>query len=295
MNYSFVSSLEDWRLNMTNILITGISGNVGSAVAKYLDTINIPYIAGVRDPLKYKKAVALDFENPSTYDNALKGIDSLFLVRPPRLTDIKGIFEPFINACVKNGVKHIVFLSLLGIENNPFPPHYRIEKCIKASGIPHTFIRPSFFMQNLTGQHLEDIVQTNQLFIPCGNAKVSFIDTDDIGEIIGKSLINDLADNHYYTLTGPKAIDYYEVARVMTKVLGRPITYTKPSLWHFRKVMLERGTPKAFVNVMVALYFTTMMGMAKSVTNTAETLLGRPPHDIEIFIQNNQALFNPST
>lgn len=55
------------------------------------------------------------------------------------------------------GIKHIVFLSLLGVEKNPIVPHAKIEAMIKASGIPYTFLRPSFFMQNLLSQHGDEL------------------------------------------------------------------------------------------------------------------------------------------
>ncbi|MBU3112378.1 NmrA family NAD(P)-binding protein [Clostridium lacusfryxellense] len=102
-------------------------------------------------------------------------IGKILLVRPPQLTDVKGIFNPFIQKCKVNGVKQVIFLSLLGAEKNPFPPHHKIEKAILASGIPYTFIRPSFFMQNLSTTHATDIKERDDLFIPCGKAKISGI------------------------------------------------------------------------------------------------------------------------
>lgn len=59
---------------------------------------------------------------------------------------------------------------------------------IVSLGLPHTFIRPSFFMQNLSTTHREDICQRNDLFIPAGNAKTSFIDTADIAAVAAKVL-----------------------------------------------------------------------------------------------------------
>ena len=77
----------------------------------------------------------------------------------------------------------------------------------------------------------------------------------------------------------------------MTKVLGTPITYSKPSLWRFRKVMLQRGMKKDFVNVMVMLYLITQLGNAKEVTDTAEKVLGHEPRTIEKYIQDYQEDF----
>jgi len=205
----------------------------------------------------------------------------------PQLTDVLGIFVPFIQKCKEVGVKQIVFLSLLGVERNPFPPYYKIEKAIVASGIPYTFIRPSFFMQNLSTTHAADIKERNDLFIPARNAKVSFIDTRDIGEIIGRTLVEEGHENKAYTITGAEVITYYQVADSMTRLLGRKIIYSNPHLFKFRKDMINRGVKKGFATVMMVLYLTTKLGMANHVTNTAEILLKRKPRSIDEFMKDH--------
>lgn len=275
------------------ILLTGITGNVGSAVVEYLKGNNINFQAGVRNVKKSKQQddsieyIHFDFEDTNTYDTALKGVTKVFLVRPPQLTDVKGIFDPFIQKCKTFGVKQIVFLSLLGAEKNPFPPHHKIEKSILASGVPYTFIRPSFFMQNLSTTHAEDIKKRDDLFIPSGKAKISFIDTRDIGEIIGRTLLEKGHENKAYVITGSEAITYFKVADSMTKILGRKITYSNPSLFNFRGDMINRGIKKEFATVMMILYLTTKLGMANHVTNTAEVLLKRKPRTIDDFIKDH--------
>ena len=274
------------------ILLTGITGNVGSAVVNYLKSINVGFVAGVRNIERSKlqddsiQYIHFDFQDTVTYETALYGVKKVFLVRPPQLTDVRGIFIPFIQKCIKIGVKQIVFLSLLGAEKNPFPPHHKIEKAIVKSEIPYTFIRPSFFMQNLSTTHAQDIKERDDLFIPSGKAKVSFIDTRDIGEIIGRTLVEEGHKYKAYTITGPEAITYLKVADTMTRVLGRKITYSNPSLFKFRKDMIERGIKKDFATVMMVLYLTTKLGMANHVTNTAELILKRKPRTIEDFIKD---------
>lgn len=281
---------------MNNILITGVSGNVGSAVLKYLETLNTKVHIGVRSISKYKDVNEtvtvreLDFENPNTYKSALKNMDKIFIVRPPQITDVDGVFLPFVNACKEAGIKHIVFLSLIGIEKNTIPPHHKIEKVIVASNIPYTFIRPSFFMQNLIEPHGEDIKERNQIIIPAGKAKTNFIDTEDIGEIIGRVLLGDGHMNKAYDITGCEIVDYYQVARMMTEVLGRTIVYTKPSLLKFYLHMTKKHT-KTKVLVMIFLYISTRLGMAKSYSQEAEILLERKPKTMKEFIENNKSIW----
>jgi len=95
-------------------------------------------------------------------------------------------------------------------------------------------------MQNLSTTHVDDIKERDDLFIPSGKAKISFIDTRDIGEIIGRIITEEGHKNKAYTITGSEAITYFEVADTMTRVFGRKITYLNPSLFKFRKdIMLE--------------------------------------------------------
>ncbi len=277
----------------STILITGITGNVGSDVANHLLKLKVPFKAGVRDIQKARKAlgseiefVEFDFEAPETYDYALKDVNKIFLMRPPALADVEKQIKPFIDFAALKGIEQIVFLSLMGIEKNPIPPHYKIEKLILKSGISYTFLRPSFFMQNLNTTHCFDIKERNDIFIPCGKAKVSFIDTRDIGEVGAIALLEDKHKNKAYTLTGGEALDYYQVADSFTAILGRKITYSNPSPLKFRKTMIQRGIKKEFANVMVMLYITTRLGMAKSVTNDLEMILNRKPASIEQYIRD---------
>ncbi len=81
------------------------------------------------------------------------------------------------------------------------------------------------------------------------------------------------------------------MAKIMTIILGIKITYSKPSLFKFRKTMLERGIKKDFVTVMVMLYLITQLGNAKEVTDTAAKVLGHAPRTIQNYIFDNQKYF----
>lgn len=275
-----------------NILITGISGNVGNAAYQYLVDQEVNIYAGVRSIEKYEgrydrvELRKLDMTDRSTYKTALESMDSVFLVRPPALKDVDGIFVPFIQACVVNGIKHIVFLSLIGIEKNPFPPHHKIEKAIVSSGINYTFIRPSFFMQNLVDAHSDEIKYNNEIFIPSGKAKINFIDARDIGEICGRVMLSVDHYNKAYDVTGPEVLTYKDIARKMSVILGRPIIYSKPSMLKFRKAMINKGVEKKFVTVMMMLYLTTRLGMADTMSDDAVEILGRKGKSIDEFIND---------
>lgn len=165
------------------------------------------------------------FLDPTSYEKALEGVHSVFLMRPPSLSKPKRDMLPFLKAAKAAGIKKIVFISLLGVEKNPFPPHGKIEKMIKDLKINYVFLRPSFFMQNLNTNHLEEIKDRDELFIPAGQSKTSFVDTRDIASAAAITLLEDKYQNLALDLTGKEAIDYDEIAEILSEVLERNIQY----------------------------------------------------------------------
>ena len=290
------------------ILITGASGNVGLETVRELlkrsDRNQFEVIAGIRDESRPKQepdvnpdgSVTLDFTNVTTFDAALSGVSRVLLIRPPQLADVDAYFKPFIDAMKRAGIRQVIFLSLQGVENNSITPHHKIEKLIVESGLPFTFLRPSFFMQNLSTTHRDEIRLRSEIFIPAGNGRTSFVDVRDIGAVAALALTSSTGEylNRGYELTGSEALTYGEVATIMTNVLGRKITYRNPSIlrfiwqkWHTEKNELS------FTLIMVALYTVSKLGKAAGLTKETEQLLGRPPITFQQFASDYRAVWMP--
>ncbi|MGA4467125.1 SDR family oxidoreductase [Bacillus bombysepticus] len=263
------------------ILVTGATGNVGREVVKNLMKRNANF--QVATHRREKKGVYFDFENFSSLKPALMGVTKLFLLRPPHLANAKKYFQPVIDTAKEVGIKHIVFLSLLGVEKNPIVPHAKIEKIIKDSGIPYTLLRPSFFMQNLFSQHGDELRNEKIIEVPAGNGKTSFIDVRDIGEVAAKVLTEDGHEFKAYALTGSDALTYYEVAEIISKETNEHIIYTNPSIFTFRKRMIQKGLKNDFIMVMIGIYTTARLGLAKKITLDLEQLLERKPITLKQF------------
>ncbi|PRS99028.1 NAD(P)-dependent oxidoreductase [Bacillus wiedmannii] len=266
------------------ILITGATGNAGREVVKNLLNKNVEF--QVATHRKNQAGVYLNFEDPSSIQPALKGVKKLFLLRPPHLADTKKYFQPVIDAAKKENIQHIVFLSLLGVEKNPIVPHAKIERIIKESGIPYTFLRPSFFMQNLISQHGDELRKEKIIEVPAGKGKTSFIDVRDIGEVAAKVLTEQGHECKAYSLTGNEALTYYEVADIISKETKQKIIYTNPSILKFKRRMVQKGIKSDYIMVMIGIYTTAKLGLAKKITSDLVNLLGRSPFTMEEFVRD---------
>ncbi|WP_460983918.1 SDR family oxidoreductase [Spirosoma fluminis] len=289
------------------ILITGGSGTVGRETIRELirhsNQRSFEVVAAVRTPTGGKQHsdvqpdsfVYLDFTDTNTFAPAVQGVDRVLLIRPPQLADADTIFKPFIEALRQAGVRQVVFLSLQGVESNPVTPHHKIEKLIVEAGLTFTFLRPSFFMQNLITTHRDEIRLRNELFIPAGDGRTSFVDVRDIGAVATLILRSPISEhaNKSYELTGSEALTYGEVAAVLSKVLGRTITYRNPSILQFVWCKWQRErVPLGFVLVMVALYTVSKLGKAARLTDEAERLLRRRPTTFQQFTHDYRTVWS---
>ena len=281
---------------MGKVMVTGASGNVGGYTAKYLlanhqDVV----VAGTNTDLLHQKygdtatVVYFDFTDSTTFPAALQDVDRVFLMRPPHLGNPEDL-KPFLEALsAKVDIKLVSFLSLIGVEHNPVPPHHKIEKYIKETGMPFCHIRPSFFMQNLSGVHAFEIKQFNNIMVPVRNALTSFIDAEDIGELTAKVLSEpDKHQNKGYSITGSEAIDYWTVAKILSEELGRNIEYANPSPSIAKRYWVQvRKLDKEYSTVMGMLYMMTRMGTAKKVTTVFEDVVGKKPQSFREFVKKN--------
>jgi len=270
-------------------LVTGATGTVGSAVLRALDDRAATVRAAARSPPGDGPAdewVTFDFERPETWGAALSDVDACFLLRPPQLSRVGPIRE-FVDAAARVGVAHCVVLSVLGAERNPLLPHRRIERHVEQSGLTWTFLRPSFFTQNLIEVH-GDALRRGEIAVPAGDGETSFVDARDVGSVAAVALTEPGHDGVAYDLAGPAALPYDEVAAVASEVLGYPVEYTNPSLPAFLLRERRRGRPLGFSVVMAGIDTTAGLGLAGRVTNDVERVLGRPPRDVRTFFEDYQ-------
>ncbi len=288
---------------MSNLFITGATGNIGSEVIRYLMTSAHGHtvFAGVRDIAKAQKQFAeydklryvhFDFEEPDTFAAALQQMDRIFLLRPPHISDVERYFHPLISKIKELQVPEVVFLSVQGTEKSSIIPHHKIEKLIQTFGLDYIFLRPGYFMQNLTTTLLGDIQSKRQIILPAGKAKFNWIDIENIGE--AGALLLDRFDAHKNTapeITGYENEDFAQVVAQINAAIDRPIQYRSVNPIRFFAIKQKEGMATGLILVMILLHFLPRFQPAPAISDFYEKLTGKKPTTLRTFIEREKAKF----
>jgi uncharacterized protein YbjT (DUF2867 family) len=288
---------------MSNILITGATGNIGQEVIRFLYKTNTSnrIIAGVRNIDKAKDIfkefsnldyVHFDMEDSDTFEAALSGINRIFILRPPQISDVDKYFRPLIAAIKRCGIKDIVFLSVQGAETSKVIPHNKIERLIQEYGFDSIFIRPSYFMQNLTTTLLEDIKTKREIILPAGNAKFNWIDIENIGETAA-ILLDKFSEfkNQAFEITGLENENFEKVTALINQVIENPIRYRNVSPIKFYQIKKQDGMVKGMIIVMIVLHFLPRFQKEPNISDFYERLSGKKPTDLKSFIEREKTKF----
>ncbi|MFW5417911.1 NmrA family NAD(P)-binding protein [Nocardiopsis sp. CNT-189] len=288
------------------IVLTGPTGNIGTELLLRLsaEADPPPYRIAAHSPERLRArlgrdlpAVAFDYDDRSTWPAVLDGATSLFLLFPlPSPRTVRTRMEPFIDAAVAAGVRHIVYISVPGAQAGPIVPHNRVENRIRAGGADFTILRCGFFMQNLcraVSTHGVDIVERGEVFIPAGRGRTAFLDARDVAEAV-RTVLDDPAAHagRTYTLTGPESLDMDEAASLLSTALERPVRYTRPSPPRFAARLLRRGVSWDTVGFMAIVYTLTRWNRNAALTATLPELLGRPATTMAEWARDYRAVFD---
>jgi len=282
------------------ILVTGATGNTGSELVRLLAEAGAPARALVRSPEKAASIQRLgleaalgDFEQPDTLDAAMAGCDHLFLLSPPNPHQPEQERNA-IDAAKRTGVGHVVALSVLGSSPDASVAfgrwHGEIDRHLAESGLPHTLLLPSGFMQNFLAS-AQTVAEQGVLYGMTGETRVSYIDTRDVAAVAARVLTSPGHEGKAYALTGPEALSGDEVAERLSAATGRQVGAVDVPADTFRQALAGAGLPGWLVDRLIEL--NTMMGAghAAGVTDEVATLLGRQPRTFAQFAAEHRAAF----
>ncbi len=236
--------------------------------------------------------VAFDFEQPETFDAALTGVDTVFLLRPPHIANVDKHIKPLLYKAKQLGVNEVVFLSVQGAERSKVIPHNKIERLIADLQFNYIFLRPSYFMQNLTTTLLPDIQHKRCIVLPAGNARFNWIAVENIAEIAATLLMRfDEYKNRAIELTGYENESFYEVAQLISKHANQPVVYKNVNPLRYFWIKRREGVPVGKVLVMIMLHFLPRFQQDPVISEFYEQITGHRPTTLNNFIERNKSLF----
>jgi uncharacterized protein YbjT (DUF2867 family) len=285
------------------ILITGATGNVGGAVLNHLATTNVNLRVLTRDESKaqalnkdrdVEDVVVGDFLKPETLGPALESVSKVFLLTPinpeqaPQASNV-------IRAAKESGNDpYIVRLSVHQASHEApmrnSRQHAQIEDELTSSGLPYTLLRPQSFMQN-TLMVAPTVAAQGKIYQPFKDGKLGMIDARDIGEVAAKVLTEEGHEGKVYTLTGPAAISFYDVAEALSEVVGKEVSYIDVSLEKAKEAMLNRGIPEWRADALNEYAKAHSEGYSNFTTEDVEQLTGHPATSYKKFATYFERVF----
>jgi len=242
------------------ILITGVTGNQGGAVAQALQNSGFHLRCLTRKP-DGERAAALarqgvelvkgDLDDDATVRRALTGAWGVFSVQNSleagvEREEVQG--KRLATLAREAGVEHFVYTSVGSAHKRTGVPHFdnkgRIEETVRGLRFPsHVILRPVFFMENLLAPYS---LHGDTLAWALGpSTKLQMIAVEDIGWFGARAFTDAAALNRREIDLAGDVRTMPETAEVLTETLGRPIAFAQTPIEQVREyskdtaVMLE--------------------------------------------------------
>ena len=276
------------------ILVTGATGNIGSAVVPALLDRGAPVRVLVRDAAKAQTAfgdrveiIEGDLADVASVKASLDGAEKVFL-NTPSLDGFVDLQRPLIDAAAQAGIAHLVRISVMGADlTSPISyarGHAALDAHLASTALPWTVLAPSGYFQNLLSS--AETIKQGALYGSAGDGAVGFLDTRDIAEVAATILTSDGHVGQTHTLTGGRAITYAEMAAAFQAELGHDVAYVDVPPEAFGQSLRGFGLPDSQVRDILALFEVFKAGYAATVTPDVAQILGREPRTIADFVHD---------
>jgi uncharacterized protein YbjT (DUF2867 family) len=252
-------------------LILGATGKTGRRIAENLEAKGVSVRRGSRSAVP-----SFDWNNESTWDDCLAGVDSIYINYAPDLAmpGATDSIQTLVDKAKRLGVKRLVLLSGRGEEEAQ-----ACERIVQESGIDWTIVRASWFNQNFSEGAFVEMVQAGQITLPDVDTPEPFVDVDDIAEVATVALTEPGHAGEVYEVTGPRMLTLADVAAEISKATGRSIEYVPVPHEAFVTGIEASGAPKDVVWMLDYLFATVLDGRNAYLTDGVQRALGRQPKD----------------
>lgn len=271
-----------------SIVVTGATGQLGHLIVESLLARGVPadqITAGGRNLDKLAdvaaqgvKVVPIDYTDPATLDAAFAGADVVVLVSASEVGQRTAQHQNVIDAAVRAGVGRIVYTSIPKADSTPMllaAEHKATEAAIIASGLPYTFLRNAWYIENYTPQipgYLEHGVVG-----AAGDGKVSVAPRRDYAEAAAVVASTDGHVGTVYELGGD-AITLAELAALVAQASDREVAYTDVPEDVLKGILVDAaGFPEPVAAVFADVDSRIKAGDLYVTTGDLERLIGHAP------------------
>lgn len=285
---------------MSKILVTGATGDIGNKTIKHLlKTHPSSDIVGlVRNPAKAQDLVELgvelrqgDYMEPTSLSEAFSGIDKLMLTSAHAFTDRKTAQGNVIDAAVRVGVGHLVYMSIARKQHSTVSmkeiteEDLFTEQKLLASGLDHTIVYHPPFLDVLSfyiGSH----AQQTGIRVPAGNGKFAAACRDDLAAAHAAILTGEEHRNKTYSLTADTAISFSDIALILSSLTGKEVPYVPVSDEEYI-ANIGAGVPEFVAQFALGWVVNMNAGEWERTTSDLEALIGRKPMSAREFFRDH--------
>jgi uncharacterized protein YbjT (DUF2867 family) len=279
------------------ILVT-TAGKVGSEAVLLLRQQEVPVRVLVRTPERAKaladagaEIAVGDLDAPLSIDAAMAGVTTVVLVSPGVPAQELNV----IHSAARASVEQVVKVTSNASTDSPIARRRwqtEIEAGLTASGLAHTLLRSNAYMQNVLAL-APAIANTRGFGSSAGKGRVGMIDARDVAAVAAEIAASPASHaGATYWPTGPELISYSDVAAVLSRLLGTPITYRELSFEDDKDTMIRAGVPEPIAEMNAQAFSMIADGDAAWVTEDVPSLLGRPARSFEQFASDYAAAFS---
>jgi NAD(P)H dehydrogenase (quinone) len=292
---------------VSTVGITGASGALGRLVAERLvaDPLVEQVVLTTRRPdeladLATDSVVirAADFDRQDTLTSAFEGIDRLLLISASNMVgDRVAQHGTAIDAARAAGVEYVAFTSMPRVEDPDHPvgppahEYFATERLLHDSGLAWTILRNGPYTELNLIERLADGIVDGRLVNHIGGGGVGFVSRADCAAAAHRVLIGDGHEGKTYTITGPAAVTYEEIAAQITQVIGQPVSYAPIDDDAMGELLREVGVEGEMVQARVGLGIALREGYFAELSPDLERLTGvRGIPVIDVLRQHRGAL-----
>jgi NAD(P)H dehydrogenase (quinone) len=258
------------RLVVESLLRRGASP--GDVVATGRDRARLGQLA----QLGARTAVA-DYADADALRAAVDGADRVLLISGSDVGQRREQHAAVVRAARAAGVGQLLYTSLSNADTARMAladDHRDTERVVRESGIPFTFLRNSWYLENYLGQ-LPTYLEHGVVGATRGG-RISAATRADYADAAAAALLAEDSAGRTYELGG-ESFTLAELAATVAAVSGREVTATELSPEQLTAVLVGAGVPEGYARVLADADEGIARGELEVTSNDLERLIGRPP------------------